>query len=186
MGDDVTMILQAVEQGENSAERLLPLVYEELRKLAACRMASERSGHTLQATALVHEAWLRLAGSRDQEWENRGHFFGAAAEAMRRVLIDRARSRQTVKRGGDRERIDLEFIDLPADAPDDALLRVSEAVEILEIEDTKTAEFVKLRFFAGLTVDEASLALGISDRTGRRYWRFARAWLHDHLSGSER
>lgn len=182
---DITRVLEAVEQGENSSERLLPMVYDELRKLARARMSRERSDHTLQATALVHEAWIRLAGSRDQEWENRAHFFGAAANAMRRILIDRARGKAAAKRGGGWERVDLALIDEPSEAPDDALLRVSEAVDILEREDAKVAEFVKLRFFAGLTVEEAALALGISDRTGRRYWRFACAWLHNHLSKNE-
>lgn len=184
-GNDITRVLEAVERGESASERLLPIVYEELRKLAASRMAREQPGQTLQATALVHEAWLRLAKASNQHWENRAHFFAAAAEAMRRVLIDRARGKQADKRGGHWERIDLAFIDQPSEAPDDALLRVSEALELLAGEDGKAAQFVKLRFFAGLTVEEAALALGISDRTGRRYWRFARAWLHDHLSRTD-
>ena len=178
-GDDITLILQAVEQGENSSVRLLPIVYEELRKLAYSRMSQERGDHTLQPTALVHEAWLRLAGSANQEWDNRAHFFGAAAEAMRRVLIDRGRSKQAAKRGAGWERVGLDLIDRPSEAPDDLLLLVSEAVDALADEDPSAAEFVKLRFFAGLTVEEAALALGVTDRTGRRYWRFARVWLCD-------
>jgi RNA polymerase sigma factor (TIGR02999 family) len=180
--DDITLVLQAVEEGEQSSERLLPMVYEELRKLAHARMANERAGHTLQATALVHEAWLRLAGSGEQEWSNKAHFFAAAAEAMRRVLIDRGRSKQAVRHGGGWKRIGFEFIDRPAEAPDDTLMLVSEAVDALATEDPKAAEFVKLRFFAGLTVEEASLALGVTDRTGRRYWRFARVWLFEQLN----
>jgi len=176
---DITQVLAAVEQGERSSERLLPLVYEELRKLAYARMSHERGDHTLQATALVHEAWLRLAGTNDPQWDNRAHFFAAAAEAMRRVLIDHGRGKQAAKRGGGWERVGLELIDRPSEASDDLLLQVSEAVDALADEDPSAAEFVKLRFFAGLTVDEASLALGVTDRTGRRYWRFARAWLYD-------
>lgn len=181
-GTDITRILEAVEQGECSSERLLPLVYDELRRLAQVRMAGERSGHTLQATALVHEAWLRLVGSGEQEWNGRAHFFGAAAEAMRRVLIDRGRGRQAARRGGGWKRVGFEFIDRPTEAPDDALLQVSEAVDALQSKDPVVAEFVKLRFFAGLTVEEACLALGVSDRTGRRYWRFARVWLFEYLN----
>ena len=181
MEPEITQVLEAVEQGESSSERLLPMVYDELRKLAAARMFKERANHTLQPTALVHEAWLRLAGGGDQEWDNRGHFFAAAAEAMRRVLIDRARSKQSAKHGGDWERVGIEFIDQASDAPDEVLMQVSEAVDILAEEDPKSAEFVKLRFFAGLTVEEASLACGISERTGHRYWRFARIWLLDFL-----
>lgn len=183
--EEMTQVLEAVQQGEHSSERLLPIVYEELRKLAAARMMHERADHTLQATALVHEAWLRLAGSGDQSWENRSHFFGAAAEAMRRVLIDRARGKKAAKRGGGWERLDFEFLDNPCEVPDQALLRVHEAVDVLEREDAQAARFVTLRFFAGLTVEEAALALGFSDRTGRRYWRFARAWLHDYLGRGE-
>ncbi len=180
--DEITVVLEAVSQGECSSERLLPMVYEELRKLAYARMANERAGHTLQATALVHEAWLRLARASDQEWSSKAHFFAAAAEAMRRVLIDRGRSKHAARHGGGWKRVGFEFIDQPADAPDDTLLLISEAVDALADEDPKAAEFVKLRFFAGLTVEEASLALNVTDRTGRRYWRFARVWLHEHLN----
>jgi RNA polymerase sigma factor (TIGR02999 family) len=183
--ESITRVLEAVGQGESSAERLLPMVYEELRRLARARMANERAGHTLQATALVHEAWLRLAGADDQEWSSRGHFFAAAAEAMRRVLIDRGRSKQAAKHGGGWERVGFEFIDRPSEAPDDVLIQVSEAVDALAVEDPSAAEFVKLRFFAGLTVEEASLVLGVSGRTGRRYWRFARSWLYNFLRREE-
>jgi RNA polymerase sigma factor (TIGR02999 family) len=177
---DVTHILGSLEGGDSTAaDQLLPLVYEELRKLAASKMAGESSGHTLQATALVHEAWLRLVGSKDASWENRAHFFAAAAEAMRRVLIDRARSKQAVRHGGGLDRVDLEKIDVPAAADEETLLRVNDSLDALSREDAKVAELVKLRFFAGLSVGEAALALGVTDRTARRYWRFARAWLYD-------
>jgi len=178
---ELTKVLESVERGESSAERLLPLVYEELRKLAASKMARERPGQTLQATALVHEAWLRLAGSKHHEWQNRAHFFAAAAEAMRRVLIDRARSKAAAIHGGGWQRVNLENIDLPAEADESLLLLIHEALDALAAEDSRAAEFVKLRFFAGLTVEEAALALGVTDRTGRRIWRFARAWLFDFL-----
>lgn len=178
---DITQILDAVGQGEDSAERLLPLVYEELRRLAAARMALERPGQTLQATALVHEAWLRLQQGERQSWENRGHFFAAAAEAMRRVLIDRARQKLAAKHGGGWQRVELEVIDAPARADEDTLLWVNESLEALGREDAKAAELVKMRFFTGLSVEDAALALGVTDRTARRYWRFARAWLYDEL-----
>ena len=178
---DVTQILEAVERGENSANRLLPLVYEELRKLAAAKMAQEAAGQTLQPTALVHEAWLRLIGAQNQSWENRAHFFSAAAEAMRRVLIDRARHKQAAKHGGDWERVDMATIDAPAQTDEDTLLRVNDSLETLAHEDPRTAELVKLRFFTGLSMEEAALALGVTDRTARRYWRFARAWLYDQF-----
>jgi RNA polymerase sigma factor (TIGR02999 family) len=171
------------ELAQVPSDQLLPLVYEELRRLAAAKMAQESPGNTLQATALVHEAWIRLNKHREQQWENRAHFFGAAAEAMRRILIDRARGKQTAKRGGGWQRLDVSFLDeSPAGASEETLLDVSEALEELEKEDPKVAQFVKLRFFAGLTVEEAALALEVSDRTGRRYWRFARAWLLEHFN----
>jgi RNA polymerase sigma factor (TIGR02999 family) len=182
---DITQVLQAVERGENSADRLLPLVYEELRKLAAHKMAVEPAGHTLQPTALVHEAWLRLVEAENQSWQNRAHFFAAAAEAMRRVLIDRARHKQAAKHGGGWERVALEMIDAPARADEETLLRVNESLEALSREDAKAAELVKLRFFTGLSAEEAAVALGVTDRTGRRYWRFARAWLYERLSRGE-
>ena len=179
---DITRILNAAEQGDpTAAEELLPLVYNELRRLAAHRMAGEAPGQRLQPTALVHEAWLRLAGSESQRWESRAHFFGAAAEAMRRILIDRARRRQVAKHGGGGKRIQLDQINTPDKASEDTLLSVNEALEALDREDAKAAELVKLRFFVGLSVEEAVTVLGVTDRTERRYWRFARAWLHDHF-----
>ena len=180
---DLTVILNRVEQGDPAAaEQLLPLVYEELRKLAAARMANEAAGHTLQPTALVHEAWLRLAGKDAQaQFANRAHFFAAAAEAMRRILIERARRKSAGKRGGDWQRIDLDKVDLAADADDDTLLLVNEALEKLASEDAKAAEIAKLRFFGGLTLAEAGQVLGVTDRTAKRYWAYARAWLFDEM-----
>jgi len=181
---DVTRILGAAQNRDpTAADQLLPLVYDELRRLAAAKMVQEKPGQTLQPTALVHEAWLRLVRSDDQRFENRAHFFAAAAEAMRRILIDHARRKSARKHGGRHERVDLEQIDVPARAADDTLLRVNECLEALAREDAKAAELVKLRFFGGLSVEEAAGVLGVTDRTARRYWRFARAWLLDALSG---
>lgn len=183
---DVTQILNAIEQGDATAvDQLLPLVYEELRRIAAHKMAREAVGQTLQPTALVHEAWLRLVGTDSPSWKSRAHFFTAAAEAMRRVLIDRARRRQAERRGGGWRRVALETIDAPNQADEDLLLQIHGALEALALDDPKAAELVKLRFFAGLGVEEAALALGVTDRTARRYWRFARAWLYDRLSSEE-
>jgi RNA polymerase sigma factor (TIGR02999 family) len=179
---DVTRILDRVQQGDpQAAEELLPLVYEELRHLAASRMAQEKAGQTLQPTALVHEAWLRLTGSADGKWNGRAHFFGAAAEAMRRILIERARQKAAVKRGNGWERVDLEKVDIAADANSDTLLFVNEALEKLEREDPKAAELVKLRFFGGLTLEESGEVLGFSERTAKRIWAFARAWLFQEM-----
>ena len=180
---DVTRILHAVQQGDpTAAEQLLPLVYEELRKLASARMANEAAGHTLQPTALVHEAWLRLAGHDAQaQFANRAHFFAAAAEAMRRILIERARRKGAGKRGGDWRRIDLDKVDIAADADADTLLLVNEALEKLAQEDAHAAEIAKLRFFGGLTLDEAGQVLGVTERTAKRYWAYARAWLFDDI-----
>jgi len=183
---DVTRILSAIDAGDpNAGEELLPLVYEELRRLAAFKMAREQQPQTLQPTALVHEAWLRMVEAENQSWENRAHFFGAAAEAMRRVLIDRARHRQAERHGGGWHRIELDMIDAPASADEDTLLQVNDALEALAREDSKSAELVKLRLFTGLSVEEAALALGVTDRTARRYWRFARAWLRDRFTRIE-
>jgi RNA polymerase sigma factor (TIGR02999 family) len=180
---DVTQIHQAIDHGDaQAATELLPLVYEELRKLAAARMANEAAGHTLQPTALVHEAWLRL--TRDEpkaQFANRAHFFAAAAEAMRRILVDRARRKSANKRGGGWERINLDGVDIAADANDDALLLISESLEKLAKEEPQAAEIVKLRFFAGLTLEEAGQALGFTGRTAKRHWAFARAWLYDAM-----
>jgi len=180
---DLTVILNRVEQGDpQAAEELLPLVYEELRKLAAAKMANESAGHTLQPTALVHEAWLRLAGNDAQvQFANRAHFFAAAAEAMRRILVERARRRSAEKRGGDWQRVDLDKVDIAADADDDTLLLVNEALEKLAHEDASAAEIAKLRFFGGLTLEEAGQVLGVTDRTAKRYWAYARAWLYDEI-----
>jgi RNA polymerase sigma factor (TIGR02999 family) len=180
---DVTQVLRAVGRGDGqAATELLPLVYEELRKLAAARMAHEAPGHTLQPTALVHEAWLRLAGNAGPaHFDNRGHFFAAAAEAMRRILIDSARRKEAQKRGAGLERVDLDDVDVAAKADDPTLLRLDEALEKLAREDHSSAVLVKLRFFAGLTTEQAAAALGISERTARRYWVFARAFLHNEL-----
>jgi RNA polymerase sigma factor (TIGR02999 family) len=178
----VTLILNRAQQGGRNASELLPLVYDELRKLAGARMANEAAGHTLQPTALVHEAWLRLAGSdANAPFANRAHFFAAAAEAMRRILIERARRKGAEKRGGDWQRIDLSKVQIATDADDDTLLLVNEALEKLEKEDASAAEVVKLRFFGGLTLEEAGDVLGVTERTAKRYWAFARAWLFEEM-----
>jgi RNA polymerase sigma factor (TIGR02999 family) len=180
---EVTRILSAIEQGDpTAAERLLPLVYDELRRLAAQRLAQEQPGQTLQATALVHEAYLRLiGGSQPPDWNGRGHFFAAAAEAMRRILINRARDKDRQKRGGDWQRVDLDRLLLADHALDEELIAVDEALQELARKNGPCAELVKLRFFAGLTLDEAAAAMGIARRTANRYWAFARAWLFDAL-----
>jgi len=183
----VTRILSAIEQGDaQAAERLLPLVYDELRRLAAQKLAQEKPGQTLQATALVHEAYIRLVGTeeaagRDQRWDSRGHFFAAAAEAMRRILIDRAREKRSVKRGGGRKRLDIDAIDLATTATPDQLLALDEALAKLAGTDPDAARLVQLRYFAGLTVDQAGKALGMSTATAYRHWNYARAWLHGEL-----
>jgi RNA polymerase sigma factor (TIGR02999 family) len=176
---DVTQILAAIEQGDPLApEQLLPLVYDELRRLAAEKLAHERSGQTLQATALVHEAYLRLLGGKQaQDWDGRRHFFAAAAEAMRRILIDRARHKQTRKAGGGRRRLDLDNIEPVLEEEDDRLLALDEALRQLEAEDPRKAELVKLRFFAGLTAEQAAAALGVSTSTAEKDWAYARSWL---------
>jgi len=182
---DVTRILNAIGGGDaQAAEELLPLVYEELRKLAAHRMAQEQPGQTLQPTALVHEAWLRLVGEGNPRFEGRGHFFAAAAEAMRRILIDRARQKLSLKRGGGSERVNLDELEVAIAADDETLLALDDALKKLSREDPDSAEFIKLRFFAGLTNDEAAQALRIPERTARRHWSFARAWLYRELQRS--
>jgi RNA polymerase sigma factor (TIGR02999 family) len=179
----LTLILNRAQQGDPSAaSELLPLVYEELRKLAAARMANEAPGHTLQPTALVHEAWVRLAGNdANVQFANRAHFFAAAAEAMRRILVDRARRKSAGKRGGGWERLNLDKVEIAADADNDTLLLVNESLEKLAKEEPKAAEIVKLRFFAGLTLEEAGQVLGFTGRTAKRHWAFARAWLYDAM-----
>lgn len=182
----VTRILEAIGGGDQAAlDRLLPLVYDELRRLAAARLSHEAPGQTLQATALVHEAYLRLVGGAEPRFETRGHFFTAAAEAMRRILIDRARSKGRQKRGGRAKRLELNELDLAAPPPDDELLDLDEALSKLEQEDRVKAELVKLRFFAGLSVEQAAVALGISRATADRFWAFARAWLYHEIAGEE-
>lgn len=180
---DVTQILSQIEQGDpTAAEQLLPLVYEELRKLAAAKMAEEQPGQTLQATALVHEAYVRLVGAdKQQNWDSRGHFFAAAAEAMRRILINRARDKNRLKRGGHLRKLNLDDIEIALETPDDELLALDEALERLRKESETYAELVKLRFFAGMSVPQAAAALGISTSTADRYWAYARAWLGDAL-----
>jgi RNA polymerase sigma factor (TIGR02999 family) len=175
---DVTRILDRVQQGDpQAAGELLPIVYEELRKLAAAKMAQQPPGQTLQATALVHEAYLRLTGGARDQWQDRAHFFRAAAEAMRCILIENARRKSRWKRGGGLVRVDLEGLELAADTPPDTLLVVNEALERLTAEDASKAELVRLRFFIGLTHAEAAKVLGVSEATVKRYWDFARAWL---------
>jgi RNA polymerase sigma factor (TIGR02999 family) len=175
---DVTRILDRVQQGDpKAAGELLPLVYEELRKLAAAKMAQQTPGQTLQATALVHEAYLRLTGGVRDQWQDRAHFFRAAAEAMRCILIENARRKSRWKRGGRLERVELAGLELAADTPPDTLLVVHEALERLAAEDAPKAELVKLRFFIGLTHAEAAKVLGLSEATVKRSWDFARAWL---------
>ena len=179
---EVTLILERVQQGDpKAAEELLPLVYDELRRLAAHKMAHERPGQTLQPTALVHEAWLRLVGNKSQEWEGRAHFFGAAAEAMRRILIDRARRKRAERHGGGQQRVEIQEMDLASPNDDDQLLAVNEALDKLATEHKVEAELVKLRYFVGMTNDEAAEALGISPRTAKYYWTHARAWLYREI-----
>jgi RNA polymerase sigma factor (TIGR02999 family) len=183
---EVTQILDAIGRGDaKAANELLPVVYEELRKLAAARMANEAAGHTLQPTALVHEAWLRLTGDNaSTPFANRAHFFAAAAQAMHRILIERARRKAAGKRGGDWQRIDLDKVEIAVDADDDTLLLVNEALEKLAKEDGNAAEIAKLRFFGGLTLEEAAQVLGVTERTANRYWAFARVWLFDEMRQS--
>jgi RNA polymerase sigma factor (TIGR02999 family) len=183
---DITQILSAIEQGEpHAAEQLLPLVYEELRKLAAQKLAQESPGQTLQATALVHEAYLRLVDvDKVRHWNSRGHFFGAAAEAMRRILVDQARKKQSEKRGGGLKRQPLENVDIEAPEPSD-LLAVHELLQRFEQVDQAAADLVKLRYFAGLTIPQAAEALGISPSTADRSWAYARAWLHAEFKKSD-
>jgi RNA polymerase sigma factor (TIGR02999 family) len=183
--NDVTRILSAIERGDPKApEQLLPLVYDELRKLAAQWLARESPGQTLQATALVHEAYLRLIGSETEapSWTGRGHFFSAAAEAMRRILIENARRKRAMKHGGDLQRVDLDGVDVPQDAPSEDILAVDEALSRLAAEDPTKAELVKLRYFGGLSVEDAGRVLGISRATADRYWAFARVWLYSELN----
>jgi len=176
--EQVTQILHAVGAGDpQAAEELLPLLYDELRKLAAQKMANEAPGQTLQPTALVHEAWLRLIATPDQTWQNRAHFFRTAAECMRRILIDNARRKQQLRHGGGQDRMPIEALELPDEAHPRRLLDVNEALDRLAAQDATKAEIVKLRFFVGLQNQEIAQLLGISERTVERAWRFAKAWL---------
>jgi RNA polymerase sigma factor (TIGR02999 family) len=176
--NDVTHILNELDHGDpKAAEKLLPLVYQELRKRAAHRMAQETPGQTLQPTALVHDAWLRLVNTENQTWQNRAHFFGAAAEAMRRILIDRARRKHALRHGGGLHRVDIQEVDLAGQGEqnqDDQLLAVNEALDKLAAQDKVKAELVKLRYFVGMTISEAAQVLGISEPTAKRYWTYAR------------
>lgn len=179
---EVTRILSDIRNGNaQAAKELLPLVYDELRRLAALKMAHETPGQTLQPTALVHEAWLRLGGRENQAWNGRAHFFGAAAEAMRRILIDNARRKRARRHGGGQQRMDVEEIEIAMAVKDDDLLEVNEALERFAAQDRQKAELVKLRYFTGLTIDETADILGISAPTAKRWWAYARAWLHKEI-----
>jgi RNA polymerase sigma factor (TIGR02999 family) len=183
--NDVTQILSAIERGDaHAAEQLLPLVYSELRKLAEQRLAQEKPGQTLQATALVHDAYLRLVGQKDeQHWNSRGHFFAAAAEAMRRILVESARRKRRIKHGGNQQRVDFDVLACQVEAPVDDLLALDDALARLEATDEAAASLVKLRYFAGLTMPEVAAAMGVPLRTAERNWTFARTWLKRELSG---
>jgi len=179
---EMTHILTAAGQGDLvAAHELLSLVYEELRRLAAKKMGSEAPGHTLQATALVHEAWLRLTNDDQRRWNDRTHFFAAAAEAMRRILVDNARRKRAARHGGRQQRVEMFEIACPEAQNDDQILAVSDALEKFAAEDKQKAELVKLRYFVGMTIEEAAEALGISAPTAKRYWAYARAWLADEM-----
>ncbi len=184
---EITLLLQRAEGGDASAaDQILPLVYGELRKLAAAKMARESAGHTLQPTALVHEAWLRLGGETQPSWKSRAQFFSAAAEAMRRILIDSARRRLAQRRGGGQVHVNVDDIEIACGANNDArVLKVNDALEKLALHDPEKAELVKLRFFGGLTLEEAAEALGIAESTARRWWAYARAWLLTEMSDSQ-
>ena len=180
---DVTRILDAIEQGDaKAADELLPLVYEELRRLAAHKMSQEPPGQTLQATALVHEAYIRLVGSEAQDWKSRTHFFSAAAEAMRRILIDNARRKQGLKHGGRFQRVDLDDVKATVEDPSTSLIAMDEALTKLAQKDHGLAELVKLRYFAGLTLEQVAKIQGVSSRTARSHWAYARAWLHREIT----
>jgi RNA polymerase sigma factor (TIGR02999 family) len=183
---EVTQILDAIARGDAPApERLLPLIYQELRRLAASMMAQEPAGQTLEATALVHEAYVRLVDSEEKpKWNHRGHFFAAAAEAMRRILVDKARRKHRVKHGGEHHRVELDDERLVCAVPSDQMVALDEALERFAQEEPEKAQLVKLRFFAGLSIEEAAEALGISRATAARHWTYARAWLHDAVSAA--
>jgi RNA polymerase sigma factor (TIGR02999 family) len=178
-----TLVLDRLKRGDpRAAEELLPLVYDELRKLAAAKMAQEKPGQTLQATELVHEAWLRVVGSEEHKaWNSRGHFFGAAAEAMRRILVERARKKGRIRHGGELQRVDLEHVTLATEDADETVLAIHEALDKLARESPQKAEIVKLRYFTGLEHEEIAQALGMSEPTVRRHWAYARSWLYAEL-----
>jgi RNA polymerase sigma factor (TIGR02999 family) len=183
---EITRVLEAVQQGDSKASaELFPMIYEELRKVACQKMAREGLSPTLQPTELVNEAWLRLAGNQSRDWKNRAHFFGSAAEAMRRILVERARRRNCLKRGGQWERVEAEEADIPSPLPDDDLLALDEALAKFAALDARKAELVKLRYFAGLTFEEAAGALGIAVPTAKQWWAYARAWLAVEIQRSE-
>lgn len=179
---EITQVLEAIGRGEGEpADELLPLVYDELRRHARMRMAQEAPGHTLQPTALVHEAWLRMFGDGDCRWQNRAHFFGAAAEAMRRILIEAARRKSRLKRGGDQVRVGAEQLDLAATSPEEKVLLIDDALERLRAEDPEKAQVVVLKFFGGLTNAEVAENLSVTERTVERHWAFAKAWLFQSI-----
>jgi RNA polymerase sigma factor (TIGR02999 family) len=180
---DVTQILNAIEEGDQqAAERLLPAVYDELRRLAAQKLAGEKPGQTLSATALVHEAYVRLVGQADRPWDGRAHFFGAAAEAMRRILVENARRKKSRKHGGGMVRHEVESVQVAAPEPGEDLVALDEALTKLAAQDKVKADLVQLRYFAGLTLEQAAAVLGISPATADRYWAYARAWLHQEIT----
>ena len=183
---EVTQILEQIEHGDRgAADQLMPLVYQELRRLASAKLAKEPPGQTIQATALVHDAYIRLVDAeKAQQWNSRGHFFAAAAEAMRRILVENARRRKSAKRGGAMRRVDLDVTLTPVDGRSPDLLALDEALRQLEREAPEKAELVKLRFFCGLSIDEASAALGVSSPTAKRHWTYARAWLYGQMKTS--
>lgn len=183
---DVTRILEAIQRGDSDASNeLLPLVYDELRRMAAYKMAQEPQGHTLQATALVHEAWLRLVKHGNPQFAGRAHFFSVAAEAMRRILVEAARRKHSLKRGGDAHREELHESKLTQEPPSDEILAVDEALDLLTAKDRTAADLVKLRYFVGMTMDEAATALGIPLRSAERLWTYARAWLRQHIGDTK-
>ena len=182
---DVTQILTAIEQGDaKAADKLLPLVYEELRRLAARKMSRESPGQTLQATALVHEAYIRLVGSESQNWRSRTHFFSAAAEAMRRILVDNARRKKSLKRGEGLQHINIEDADIAIEGPSKDIVALDEALSELAASDRLKADLIKLRYFVGFTIEQAAEALDISLTTAKRHWRYARAWLYNRMTAS--
>ena len=183
---EITLVLEAIGRGEDCAsEELLPLVYAELRRHASVRMAHEAAGQTLQPTALVHEAWLRLFGNGDCRWQNRGHFFGAASLAMRRILIENARRKSRLKRGGDQLRVEVEQLELAATTPDEKVLLIDDALEKLELQDPEKARVVVLKFFGGLTNQQVAETMAVTERTIERHWAYAKAWLYQSIRAQQ-